>query len=187
MSKADMVQECVSNVIRGLDPAIPSTAANLARLRRGVGKHLSDAPETWAMIIPLLPDELTDLSRDAPRETEAESAIFSAVTLYAAHQQGNSQSVNRRGSSFGAALGQLRTVSNEVAISRRFDAMITSTDLNELVYHARGMIQLMRSSDRNIGFDYLVFAKALYNYQFPEGRRSVILRWGQDYYGIKKE
>ena len=76
---------------------------------------------------------------------------------------------------------------NEEAVKRRFNAVITSSDVIELTYHVRGLVQLMRSSEPVIGFDYPQFAKDLYNYQFPDGKRNVILRWGQDFYRIDKE
>lgn len=70
---------------------------------------------------------------------------------------------------------------------RRFNAVITSSEMTELAHHARGLIQLMKASDKNIGLDYPQFARDLYNFQFPDGRKNVILRWGQDFYRINKE
>ncbi len=187
MSKADMVSECTMKAIGRLNPDSPTYAASMAKLRRGVGKSLADAPEVWSLIIPDLPDELTDTSRDGSEETEAESAVFTAMTLYALHQQGNTQSVLRKGESFGAAAGRLRKKEGDdedKALTRRFNTVITSSEMTELAHHVRGLIQLMKSSDKNIGLDYPQFAKDLYNYQFPDGRKKVILRWGQDFYKI---
>lgn len=190
MSKASMVSECTAKAIGRLNPDNPAYAASMAKLRRGVGKSLADAPEVWGLVIPYLSDELTDRSRDGSKETEAEAAVFTALTLYALHQQGSSQDVNRRGESFGSAVGRLRKKEGDEedkAMIRRFNAVITSSEMTELAHHARGLIQLMKASDKNIGLDYPQFARDLYNFQFPDGRKNVILRWGQDFYRINKE
>ena len=95
--------------------------------------------------------------------------------------------MNCKGESFGAAARKLKNESNEATLIRRFNFIVTSTDIAELAYHARGFIQLMKASDKIIGLDYPQFAKDLYNFQYPDGRRKVILRWGQDFYRINKD
>lgn len=182
-----MVFDSVSIGIGRLNAGDPASTAAMARLRRGVGKSLMDSPETWEMVLSTIPDELMDGSINGTRVTEAESAVYSALTLYAMHRQGKGAEVNVRGVSFGKAVKRLFGNDNEDAIKRRFNAVITSSDIVELTHHVRGMIQLMRSCEPVVGFDYPQFAKDLYNYQFPDGRRNVILRWGQDFYAIEKE
>ena len=59
--------------------------------------------------------------------------------------------------------------------------MVTATDLTEMAYHARGLVQMMRADD-SIGFDYARFAQDIYYYQFPNGRRNILMSWGQDFY-----
>lgn len=189
MNKASMVSDSVNRGISRLNAGDPASTAMLARLRRGVGKTLEESPDTWEMILSVMPEELMDGSFEGTRATEAESAVYSAMTLYAVHQQSKIQCVNQSGISFGRAVGRLAKGDENAVkgIQRRFNAVITSSDLDELTHHARGLIQLMRSSEPVVGFDYSQFAKDLYNYQFPDGRRSVILRWGQDFYRIDKE
>ena len=187
MNKTNMVAESTARAIGCLDPKSRVYAASMARLRRGVGKQLSEAPEAWGGVLPFIPDELLSTSYDGFRETEAESAIFNALTLYSIHQQGSDINVNVSGTSFGSAVGKLRNSTNEDAITRRFNAVITASEMTELAYHARGLIQLMKASDKSIGMDYPQFAKDLYNFQYPDGRRNVILRWGQDFYRINKD
>ena len=182
-----MVSDCVSHGIGRLSAGDPSSTAMMARLRRGVGKTLMESPETWELTLSVVPEELMDRSIDGTEVTEAESAIHSALTLYAVHQQSKSQSVNQSGISFGKAAGRLARGGNAEAVQRRFNSVITSADVIELTYHIRGLINQMRSSEPIIGFDYPQFARDLYNYQFPDGRRNVILRWGQDFYRIDKE
>ncbi len=187
MSKASMVSDSVSRGIGRLNAGDPASTAMMARLRRGVGKTLTESPDTWEMVLAVIPEELMDNSIVGTEPTESESAVHSAMTLYAMHQQSKGQCVNQSGVSFGRAVGRLARGGNEEAVKRRFNAVITSSDVIELTYHVRGLVQLMRSSEPVIGFDYPQFAKDLYNYQFPDGKRNVILRWGQDFYRIDKE
>lgn len=187
MSKAEMVYDSVSRGITRLSVGDPASTATMACLRRGVGKTLEESPETWELIMTIIPEDLMDNSITGTKVTEAESAVHSAMTLFAIHQQSKSQNVNQSGISFGRAIGRLVRSNDSKALQRRFNAVITSSDIIELTYHIRGLIQLMRSSEPIIGFDYPQFAKDLYNYQFPDGKRNVVLRWGQDFYRVDKE
>lgn len=187
MSKAGMVYDSVSRGIGRLNVGDPSSTAMMARLRRGVGKTMIESPEAWELIMTIIPEDLMDNSVVGTDVTEAESAVYSAMTLFAMHQQSKGQSVNQSGVSFGKAAGRLVRSNDSKALKGRFNAVITSSDVIELTHHIRGLIQMMRSSEPVIGFDYPQFAKDLYNYQFPDGRRNVILRWGQDFYRIDKE
>ena len=57
---------------------------------------------------------------------------------------------------------------------------MTANSLEELATHVRSLIGLMKQ--HNIMLDYPLFAVALYRFQQPEARRSVVLDWGKDYY-----
>ncbi len=187
MNKSSLVAASAARAIGRLDPKSQTYAASMAKLRRGVGKKLSDAPDAWAVVLTSMPDELMSASYDGFKETEAESAVFTALTLYALHQQGSEASVNVQGISFGTAVGKLKNKDNKLAITRRFNSVVTSTEITELAHHARGLVQLMKASGKTIGLDYPQFAKDLYNFQYPDGRRNVILRWGQDFYKMNKD
>jgi len=197
MDKADKIYEFVNMKIFLLQKDSSWSRGMLAKLRRGVGKNPSEAPEIWEITLSELPDDLLYKGRtEKAFATEAEWAVHTALTLYAVQQQGNSHTVsagkNSGGLSFGSAIRRLILPdgSNEEAIKRRFDAIITSSDLSELSHHARGLIQLMKASLTSITLDYPEFAKDLYFYQFKEDRNRVRLKWGQDFYntgGKKKE
>lgn len=190
MSKSKMIAEAVSRTIGKLGLDNPNASAELAKLRRGAGKSIMDSPESWSLVLYDLPEELLSKSVDGTKPTEAEIAIHAALTLFAIHQQGVNTRVNTAGISFGGALRRMVRPGDENAMLRmirRFNAVITASDVTELTHHARGLIQMMRSAEPPIGLDYPRFAKDLYNYQFPDGRRSVILRWGQDFYMADKQ
>jgi len=106
--------------------------------------------------------------------------------LFALHQQGSDRSVNADKVSFATAIRKMAGSFNEDSVKKRFDAMITSTDVMELANHARGLIQMMKSSKYQTGFDYGLFARDLFLFQFPDGKREMRLRWGQDFYRINQ-
>ena len=54
-------------------------------LRRGIGKMPGDIPELWNILFDGLPEELMSKVGDP---SYAEWSIYTALTLYALHQQG---------------------------------------------------------------------------------------------------
>ena len=197
MSVADTIKGEVGRRIRRLDGDTPWSRAMLARLRRGIGKEPGDAPDILEITAGGLPPELS--RDDGP--SYAERAIHTALTLYALHRQGKDESMHARaagekdenkkkdgidGDSFGRAAGRLikPDKSNEGAVKRRFDAVVTARDLVELSHHARGLVQLIRAAEIPITFDYARFARDLYEYCYPDARNRVRLRWGRDFYRV---
>jgi CRISPR type I-E-associated protein CasB/Cse2 len=112
-----------------------------------------------------------------------------AMTLFAMHQQGNNprnkpMSMPGREFHLGSAVRKLVTESGgedaEAPIKRRFDAAVTSESPEELYRHLRGIIQLLRS--KYIPLDYPQLADDLLNFQNPDRRDGVRLKWGRSYY-----
>ena len=155
--------------------------AMLAQLRRGVGRKPGEIPELWGAFLEGLPDALCG-SGGNPSRTEW--AIYVALTLFAAHQQGRDPSaepMNREGCRFGSAIAQLITDENErERIIRRFNIVATASEMPELAHHLRGAVQLLRGD--GIPVDYAELAKDLYWYQAVDYRSNVRLRWGEDFY-----
>ncbi len=158
----------------------------LAQLRRGVGKEIGELPGLLGFVLPT--DEITSW-RDG--ELMAEKAIYTAITLYAFHQQGGDicmssgmadgeQSVSDR-NSFGHTVRRLvQKKENEDAVLRRFNKVLTAKDLAELSTHARALIGLLKKE--GISLDYPSFAVDLYWFQQADRRRSILLKWGKGYY-----
>jgi CRISPR system Cascade subunit CasB len=167
----------------------PWSRAMLAKLRRGIGKQPGDVPELFEILFSDMPEELYGQG-DEP--SYAIWAIYTALTLFALHQQGKDRPMSSdgktgetsTGNSLGAAVGYLvlQDKEREIAIKRRFDAVVTANEFTELTHHARGLIQLLRAGD--ITIDYPRFAVDLYWYQFDEIKNRIRLRWGKDYYRI---
>ena len=62
--------------------------------------------------------------------------------------------------------------------------MATSSDMIELAYHLRNIIELLRA--KNIPLDYVDLASDLFQYQIMDYQNSVRLKWGRDYYYNKQ-
>ena len=182
MNEADAVYGYVKQKTSMLGTDSQWSKAMLARLRRCVGKDIRDSEESWEITLGDLPEDLC--GRPVGNDFEpsrAEKAIHIALTLFALHMQGRGTSAQEDGRSFSSAIRSMTDDSNMEGIKRRFDSMVTATDLNELAYHARGLIQIMRSSG-DIRFDYAGLARDLYFYQTPGGQRNVLIRWGENFY-----
>lgn len=161
------------------------TRALLAKLRRGVGKKPGEDPQLWGVVFDGLPQELQGKTAEP---SYAEWAIYTALTLYALHQQGKdpkSESMYRDGDSLGVALRRLvAPMGEEARVKRRFDAIATAGGISELANHARGVVKLLGAN--GIPLDYADFAVDLYRYQYPTLRNGVRLNWGRAYYRIEK-
>ena len=152
----------------------------LAHLRRGVGRTPGEMPQLWGFFLNELPEEWMG-SREPSR---AEWAIYTALTLFALHQQGKdpeTEWMSQPKATLGKCVaGLIGSAEEEGRVARRFHTLATSSGMGELSHHMRGMVQLLRS--KNIPLDYPALAEDLYWYQYPEYQAQVRLRWGQDFY-----
>lgn len=158
--------------------------ADLANLRRGVGKKPGDMPELWGLLFCDFPEELMSKTGEP---TWAEWAVSGALTCYALHQQGAGQNAYTEGQRLGMAIRRLAGNEKEgmKAVQRRFNAFATARNMPECMHHLRGLVQLLRSKE--IPLDYAELAGDLYEFQMPDGAARVRLRWGQDFYRISFE
>ena len=159
--------------------------AQLANLRRGIGRKPGDMPELWGMLFAEMPEEMLSQNGQPTRE---EWAIYTALTLYALHQQSSKiseQNMHEAGkpeNRLGRTVARL--VKNEEKdrdrIAKRLNAFATADDMLTAAHHLRGLIQLLRAEE--IPLDYVHLAENLYDFQNPDFRPSVRLEWGQDFY-----
>lgn len=157
----------------------PSSRADLARLRRGLGKPVGANLETLQYTV----------NESAPRpRSEAptwdEVAIHTAMTLYSTHQQSQRNPMHVPGVRFGTALGRLRFDggTENPGVIRRFQALGTASTLAEAAEHARALVGLLRSA--GIGFDYGELADDFVGFQNPRRTSNVRLAWGRDFYRV---
>ena len=157
-----------------------SFRAILAHLRRGIGCAPGEMPQLWGFFLDGLPAEWMGTHEPSA----AEWAIYTALTLFALHQQGKdpqTEWMSQPGSALGKAAAKLiRSVEDEGRVARRFYTLATSSNMEELSHHMRGMVQLLRS--QNIPLDYPALAEDLFWYQHFGHQAQVRLRWGQDFY-----
>lgn len=191
---SNLIGKIVQEKIERLLAEDPWSRAMLAKLRRGVGKNPGELPELFEIVLSDVPE---DLYGTGDQISKPVLAIYTALTLFALHQQGKDRPMSNSGTemnrfsgnSLGAAVGELvrlkDDVNNEGAVKRRFDTVVTATEFTEFAYHARSLIQLLKTED--IQLDYPRLAMDFYWYQFDDVRNRIRLRWGEDYYRLAKK
>ncbi len=168
--------------------------AMLASLRRGAGKAPGELPELFGVVLPELPEEFVSIDGTA---TKGEWASYISLTLYALHRQGgddkNDMAHTKEKVSVGRALKLLsdrqrdgkQDINAEKRALQKMQVLITSKDMNELSYHLRGVIQLLKRE--GIALNYITLAEDLYEFQDTDGKNHVSLRWGRDFYWEKNK
>ncbi len=161
---------------------VSAQKAALANLRRGIGHVPGELPQMWGEYLLEMPEEMYGRYGQPSRE---EWAVYTALTLFALHQQGRDPSkepMHRTGRSVGSAAAFLAEDEDGMKrILRRLNAAATANTVEALSYYLRGIVQLLRSE--GVPLDYVSLAGDIYDYQFPERINEVRLRWGQDFYG----
>lgn len=103
--KTNEVKACVIRQLRRLQVLPePQRRAELAELRRGVGRQPGDLPALWGALLADMPEQL----QGSNGPSKAEWAVYTALTLFALHQQGEAGvSMNQPGRTLGGAVRQL--------------------------------------------------------------------------------
>ena len=132
----------------------------LAVLRKGANRPPGELPEIWELTSVHVPD----YAGDAP--TWEETAVHTAMTLYAVHQQSRTEPMFVPGRGLGRAAHQLVGTDEENPSARaRFNALVTSTTVAELRHHLRNLVSLLRS--RGITLDHAMLADDIVRFQRP--------------------
>lgn len=154
--------------------------AHLAQLRRGVGKAPGELPELWGAFLKDMPEELMGKSGEP---SYAEWAIYTALTLFALHQQGHTEPMNAGGTDnhLGRAVRKLvQNEDDEENVRMKLSMAARSDDAAELSYHLKTLVRLLGNND--IKLDYVDLAKDLYWFQSEKHADRIRLKWGQDFY-----
>ncbi|MEU2032843.1 type I-E CRISPR-associated protein Cse2/CasB [Nocardia amamiensis] len=161
----------------------PVARAELAKLRRGLGKPAGGVPEIWDLTIAIVPASLhADDRFDDDTPSVAEQAAHSALTLFAAHQQSMPVAAHVPDVSFGAAVAILAQQDGRSAdaVARRFMAVATAQSIDEVLVHTRGLVTQLRTARK--GFDYARLADDITDLLTPGRAQRVRLAWGRDFY-----
>ena len=153
----------------------------LAALRKGASRSPGELPEIWE----LTRVEVPESAGDAP--TWEETAVHTAMTLYAVHQQSRTEHMFSPGVGLGRAARRLIGPPDEENPSARarFNALVTSTTVAELRHHLRGFVSLLRA--RGFALDHAMLADDVLRFQQPGGARSVRLNWARQYHFLPAE
>ncbi|OFL66334.1 type I-E CRISPR-associated protein Cse2/CasB [Brevibacterium sp. HMSC063G07] len=159
----------------------PAARGSLAELRRAVDEEPGVNPRVWAMVLECLPEYAQGRTDEASR---GEWAAFTALTLYAVHQRGNSAPMHTRDVPFAQVVGKV-VRDDSASLKGRYDAIITATSFAGQRHHLRSLIGLLSSKNTpewSTAFDYGQFASDILQLQNPAKRSSVQRRWGRDFY-----
>ena len=168
----------------------PSTKAIFANIRNSINNDSSVNMDTLAFVFQNISEELLGFSKNL---NDYEKAILTAVQMYALHQQAKSDSVlkidykeGERRQNLGDSLNSMRKNNDEdKSIDRRFNAMITSSNFEELSHHLRQMIKLLKAkSDAKV--DYASLADDLYWF-LKNQREGLKIKWSRSYYKNNKK
>lgn len=166
----------------------PKDVAALARLRRGAGRDAAEMPDLWALVdtgplhagadgLPALSEQ--ELSR-------AEDALYTALTLWALHQQSRGTGMHRphtreRPAGLGAAVRRLMPPGDiDDPVRKRLVRASTAPDLVTLAQRLRDIVVLLRRAD--VALDYGLLAGQLYAWQWPGGPGAVRREWGRSFH-----
>jgi CRISPR system Cascade subunit CasB len=172
----DQIRQLQNDFLSNQPSRRAGAVADLARLRRGVGKPVGALPELWRLTLD-----------GVPAGHYSETAAYAAITLYAVHQQSRSDRMHRPGDGFGRAVRLLQESrpqreGQRIAPPPRFQALATANSFAEVEHHARALITQLR--EEGIALDYGEFADQLVDLQKPGRADRVRLAWGRDFYRI---
>ena len=178
-----LVTENILNRIVG-ELSSSNTKANLANQRLSINRDLHRAIGVFPIVFANIPEEYLGESCEL---TYGERAIILALQLFALHQQGKEQLVHasrrsddeKQWSNLGLSLSSLRVKDESEAIDRRFNAMITAANFEELANHLRHLIKLLARTDTKV--DYAQLAQDLFLFQIGY-QNNIRLKWSRDYY-----
>ena len=156
--------------------------AILSRLRNSIGRDYADMADIMPFVFYQLPESFLGNSK---KMTDEEMCILSCLQLYAIHQQGEDLCVATTEdgySNVGTSLKSLRVGDDATTVDRRFNAMITSIDFDELIVHLRHLIRLLKSKQKGARIDYARLADDLYWIRKNKNKENIILNWAREYY-----
>lgn len=192
--KIASVWSITSSVVRRLQPkkGVLEEKAYLANLKNSIGKPLSQSSGIWPLLFEIMPEQYLGKFGKPTRE---ELVVVNALQLYALQQQGITESValdcdgNAKIRDIGSSLAALRDREDSRSVDQRFNALITAEDYEELIYHLRQLMKLLKTKTKKTKLARVHYGKLAGDlYWFLRGREERIrLAWAQSYYGTKVE
>lgn len=163
------------------DPAAPYAGADLASLRKGVGREVG---EVWQMA-----RHYRSATSDG-RVSYRLAAEHATLALFATHQQSQSTRMHQPRIDLGTAARMLhqprenaasaRGRYGEEAVNRRMNQVATATDVGELVEHLRGLIALLRTISQPL--DYTRLHRDIERWHYLDAQSRIRARWAGHYF-----
>ena len=154
--------------------------AALAKLRRGVGRSPAEYPSLWGYYLEKMPEELAGKNKIS----EAEMSVYTALTLFALHQQGKSPDVSPMhvsGAGIGAAVASLiKTDNDKTRVTRKFNLIASADDFDSAAHQIQAVIGMLRT--QSIPLDYADLAGDFYKMHFSDSVDDVRMKWGKQFY-----
>lgn len=186
-NKKTRVYNITDSIIRNFSETLENsyTKAVLAKLRNSIGRENSQTVFIWEELFSRLPEEF--LSNDG-KVTPEEKAIISSLQMYSLHQQGKSYCVHDntdKSSNIGKSFRKMReNLRDSKSTDDRFNAMITSPNIDELLIHLRHLIKIFKSNSE-AKIDYAKLSSDLFWLQKGYSEQ-IKFNWGRSYYFAKE-
>lgn len=163
------------------DPRLEARSRSvLSQLRRAATTDPGADPfGWWAVSEEVLGDLPAGEAGRGDEPSTTEWAAFTAITLFAVHQQSQQAPMHTSGVDLGKAVGTLRRRTASGSVKQRLDAVMLAPTPHALRYHLRSLITLLAS--HGIGLDYGRLAEDLRALRHPRSRPGVVVRWGRGY------
>ena len=139
----------------------------LADLRRGLGHAPGSAPQMYRYIIPRLPNNPPPWM---------EQSYYLVAALFASHPESTDKG------DFGKHMAKARAEGNEVALERRFTALL-SAHADDLPNYLRQAVSLLKSKDIPVNWTELL--TNLNWWSHPEYGDRVRKRWATSFWGYQ--
>ncbi|MDD6406882.1 type I-E CRISPR-associated protein Cse2/CasB [Lactobacillus equicursoris] len=192
------IEKATERIIRQLYNNGDTDKASLSALRSAATIDGYRAQKVWPVFLSNLDEKWLSKNGKATRE---ETAIFSAVRMYALHQQASDSCVFGRrnysdkkdektnGRELFEALNLLKqgTDSHE-ALDRRVQALLGTNNISATIDQLIHLMQIIKSKKTGIQIDYARLAGDLYRFQLGYRQANEVrLRWGEQYYRTFKK
>lgn len=175
---------------------LPETKADLALLRKYIGKDPNQVIDPWSVILDgdeeglklILAPHQNSGQEEISTLTRSEIALYHTFSLYALHQRSRTDPMTASDTSIGKALNQLAvfrgtktgsTTDESDKIFRRLKAMAHKKTLKAMIPDLRGLISLL--NEAKIPLDYPALAVDLFWLQNPRTKNRVLIHWINDF------
>lgn len=161
----------------------PHVKEVMSNLKRSYNMDSKESIPTLSFIFSFIPEELQGKGQNL---NTFEETVLIVCQIYSIYSQGKQESVIYESEdypykNFGYSLSKIRATSkNKEGLDKRFNALITSNDINELKHHLR-QVTLILKTNGNEKIDFATLGSDIY--QFLHLNKSPIrVKWARDYY-----